>query len=995
MTNYENIIRKQPIIDALIQNGWTYQKGSQLPRLSTAEPLLLPYLRTAIKTLNPQAQLTDLETENLIEELRTKTISSGHAKDLLKMYRDGIPATPKKTGLLTYIKLFDEDPAKNTFTVADEITHTGHEEFIRCDILLYINGIPLVNIECKDPSSQSVTWADAYQQIRKYQTSVPELYKYVQIGIAADATIKYFPTTPWNTDLTIKIQEWNAGQNQIQNIIDLLTPSVLLNIIQNYTFIRQIGGNDTKVIPRNIQYRASEKIIRRVTDNLAGKTHKNKGLIWHWQGSGKTLTMIYAANKLYKNPLLEKPTILFITDRTDLEDQLAREYQNIAGLPPLKKIGTIQDLINALKADDYKGTRELMTVLVQKFKPGEFETIEKELKGISGTTIQNRKNIILFIDEAHRTQEGILSGEMRNKILTSAFAFAFTGTPNNVENGKNTFTEFSYPPEEEYLDKYDMGDSNKDGFTLPLTYQPCPFDANINAYHDAIEQFLDQYFEEIDELDRERIETNIKKRIKAYKIFLEHPEHIKKCAEHIAHHFTAKVEPRGFKALIVCSGRKACALYKQEIDRLLGPGIAEVVMTYQANEHDEILQKFQKEQHKRHKNLDETTFTNAYRDNYKEETLPKILIVTDKLLAGFDAPKLQTIYLDKLIKGNKLLQAITRCNRPYPGKEFGLVIDYAGVLTHIEKALQNYNRGALGGTILNKEEIAEVYVKEINELKAVFGDIETASPYTIEEALKYLMQNPELLKEFGKRLARLRNIRKIIESTPSVIDNEKTLDWFQRICDAYKKLDSDTNTLVVKEIDAIYTSIHQNVTPGTIREDLPAWTINNQYLSPKENPVKAVNIVFTLEKFIKVDKYRKPAYESLLAKIERAISEWREKKITDVQLCEIGPALIMEGNDIEEEAKNSKLSDIAFGVYTLIKSEWKEDTELKEEISSLDAALTANKLIFPGWQQQSTVAKEVEREIKSILRKYGKKHGKSIDEIDQLFDIITKGLMHT
>lgn len=994
MTNYENIIRKQPILDALVQYGWTYQKGSQLPRISTAEPLLLPVLRNAIQTLNQDAHLTDLETENLIEELRTKTTSSGHAKDLLKIYRDGIPATPKKTGLLTYINLFDENPAKNTYTVADEITHTGHEESIRCDILLYINGIPLVNIESKDPTSRNVTWADAYQQIRKYQTIVPELYKYVQIGIAADATIKYFPTSPWNTYLPVKIQEWNAGLDQIQNITHLLTPSALLDIIKNYTFIRQIGGNDTKILPRYIQYRASEKIISRVTENLAGTTDKNKGLIWHWQGSGKTLTMIYAANKLYKNPLLEKPTIFFITDRTDLEDQLAREYQNIAGLPPLNKIATIRDLISALKADDYKGTRELMTVLVQKFKPGEFETIEQELKIVSGTTIQNRKNIILFIDEAHRTQEGILSGEMRNKILTSAFAFAFTGTPNNAENGKNTFTEFSYPPDEEYLDKYDMGDSNKDGFTLPITYQPRLFDANISAYSDAIEQFLDQSFEDIDQLDREQIERNIKKRIKAYKIFLEHPDHIKKCAEHIADHFTEIVEPQGFKALIVCSGRKACVLYKQEIDRLLGPGIAEVVMTYQANEHDETLQKFQKEQRKRHKNLDETTFTNEYRDNFKEEPLPKILIVTDKLLAGFDAPKLQTIYLDKLIKGNKLLQAITRCNRPYPGKEFGLIIDYAGVLTHIEKALRNYNRGALGGTILNKQEIAEVYIKEIGELKVLFGDIDTSSPYTIEEALKYLMQNPEDLKEFAKRLARLTAVRKIIESTPAVIDNEKTFTWFCRICDAYKKLDSDTNSLVVKEDNAIYTAIHQNVTPGNIRDDLPTWTINNQYFSPKQNPVKAVNIVFTLEKFIKVDKYRKPAYESLLAKIERTISEWREKKITDVQLCEIGPALIMEGTVIEEEAKSSTFSDIAFGVYTLIKSEWGEDAELKEEISSLDTLLIEKKLIFPGWQQQPTVIKEVEREIKSILRKYGKKHGKSIDEIDQLFDIITKGLKY-
>lgn len=990
MTNYENLIRKKPIIESLQQKGWTYIPGKNLPR-TTAEPLLIPELKKAVSRINPDAHLTDIEIENLIEELRLKTTTSKGAKEILQYLRDGIPATPKKTGTVTYIHLISDDTYKNTYTIADEITHSGTEKTIRCDILLYINGIPTADIECKDPTSLSVTWADAYKQLQTYQQTVPELFKYVQIGIAADTVIRYFPTTPWNTSAPLKTAEWNIAENPLENIADLLSPVTLTKIIKNYTFIRTVKGIETKVLPRYIQYRAAEKIITRVKDNLTGKTDKNKGLIWHWQGSGKTLTMTYAANILYKLPALEKPTIFFITDRTDLETQLIQEYKGLAGLPAIRRITTIRQLITALSADNFKGRREIMTVLVQKFKPGEFEQIETELKNTANENITTRKNIILLIDEAHRTQEGILSGQMRNKILTNAFAFAFTGTP-NAGTDKNTFTEFSYPPEEEYLDKYDMGDSNSDGFTLPLTYQPRLFDGEITAYKDAIETFLNQYLDDIDDIDREKTETAIKKQIKAYKLFLEHPEHIKKAAADIAKHFKTIVEPAGFKAMVICTSRKACVLYKKELDKNLGNGIAEVVMTYQAAEKDECIRSFQKIQKSQHQNHDETAFTNEYRDNFKETPLPKILIVTDKLLAGFDAPQLQTIYLDKLIKGNKLLQAVTRCNRPAKNKEYGQILDYAGILQNIEKALQNYSRGALGGAIINKKELAEIYAKEIIQVKNIFGEIKCGAPEAIEEAVTFLIRNPDLLTEFLKRYSRLKRLRTIIESSAEVINSEPAFVWFTHICDAYKKLEADTGTPGI-EMEKVYKAVHENVTPGAVHENLPEYKINSARLkNPKPAP-KAANIAFALEKFIRVDAHRKPAYESLLDKIERTISEWREKNIDNIRLCELGHALLLEGEKIESESKNSGLTEISFGVLTLIKDLWAVNDLVTNEVAALDTDLKSKKLIFPGWQQQPTIVKEVEREIKSLLRRVGKKNNKSVEEIDELFDRITKGMM--
>ncbi|GCC11307.1 type I restriction enzyme EcoR124II R protein [archaeon] len=197
---------------------------------------------------------------------------------------------------------------------------------IRTDIMLYVNGIPLVNLELKDPTSFSQTWYDAYSQIKYYEKEIPELYKYVQIGVAAEQTARYFPIVSWQEEVKNHLWREGSARDDIDAIIEMLTPERLLDIIRNYIFYRVEMGEATKVIARYMQYRASEKIVPRVLNNLEGIEDKKKGLIWHWQGSGKTLTMIFAANKLYHQKQLENPTIFFIVNRNELEDQLLDEF---------------------------------------------------------------------------------------------------------------------------------------------------------------------------------------------------------------------------------------------------------------------------------------------------------------------------------------------------------------------------------------------------------------------------------------------------------------------------------------------------------------------------------------------------------------------------------------------------------------------------------------------------------------------------------------------
>ena len=235
-------------------------------------------------------------------------------------------------------------------------------------------------------------------------------------------------------------------------------PETLLNIIRNYLFIRIERGATTKVITRYMQYRAAEQISSRVLNNIEGKDPKNKGLIWHWQGSGKTLTMIFAANKLYRHPELQNPTVFFVVDREELETQLSDEF-NALDITKPEVVDSIYALRKIIQHDEYRGKRGIFITLIHKFRPEELSELQKELDVLSKTreTIQTRKNVILFIDEAHRTQYGTLAAQM-NEILKNAEAYAFTGTP-IAKTGRDTYGQFSYPPEEKYLDKYFMTDS--------------------------------------------------------------------------------------------------------------------------------------------------------------------------------------------------------------------------------------------------------------------------------------------------------------------------------------------------------------------------------------------------------------------------------------------------------------------------------------------------------------------------------------------------------
>ena len=728
--------------------------ADELEREATEEPLLTAAFIRALKRLNKDIGIGDDEVKQVINELKLRGSGSEDSKKILNYIKDGVPIKFEKERVVKYVKLFDYDNiTNNDFVISRQITHQAGDKQIRNDIILYINGIPLVNIECKNPASLTETWYNAFMQILGYERDVPELYKYIQIGVASDNKAKYFPTTPWQQDGEPRYYEWRDGsKDSIDSTIEMLMPENLLNINRNYLFMRIERGATTKVITRYMQYRAAEQIGNRVLGNIGGKIDKTKGLIWHWQGSGKTLTMIFAANKLYRHPTLANPTVLFVVDREELETQLSDEF-NALDITKPEVVDSIHALRRIIQHDECRGKRGIFITLIHKFRPEELAELQIELDTLSKTreTIQTRKNVLLFIDEAHRTQYGTLAAQMK-EILKSAQPYAFTGTP-VAKQGHDTYGEFSYPPDEKYLDKYFMTDSHRRWLHLKIAYQP-RLEEDVHLKKDMLEAFLEVNIEEIPENLQEIVEEKAKQKLNIAKVYLENPDRIKKVAQDIAAHFKENLDGR-FKAMVVAVNRLSCVRYKRELDRLLPKEYSEVVMTYNPLKDQKEIQDYFKEtiQQNHGKEIEDIRKENVTK--FKDETNPKILIVTDMLLTGFDAPILQTMYLDKPLKEHRLLQAIARTNRPFKDlKEAGLIIDYVGILKEFTRAFENYTKEDISGILINTDDLVKEFTQKLDETTALFADVpkDRYDRETMNKAFQTITSNEESYQKIPSKL---------------------------------------------------------------------------------------------------------------------------------------------------------------------------------------------------------------------------------------------------
>ena len=570
-----------------------------------------------------------------------------------------------------------DNPSRNVYEVTEEWAwHNGHYG-TREDVVFLVNGIPVLVIECKNANKDEAI-ALGIDQIRRYHRETPELFISQQLFTATDA-IGFSYGATWNT-VRRNIFEWKDGapgklETKVKSFCAI--PQVLA-FLKEYIVFAEKDEELNKYILRQHQTGAVDATVRRALD-----PERSRGLIWHTQGSGKTFTMIKAAERLFRAPGADKPTILLMIDRNELEDQMLKNLAAL-GLGNLEHATSITRL-NKLLRDDYRG---IIVTMIHKFRD-------------MPAGINTRPNIYVLIDEAHRTTGGDLGNYLMARLPNASY-IGFTGTPvDKTLYGKGTFKTFGCEDDKGYLHKYSIADSIEDGTTLPLYYQLAPNDLLVP--HETLEkEFLSlaeaEGVADIEELNR------ILDRAVNLKNFLKGRERIKFVAQFVAGHYLTNVEPLGYKAFLVGVDREACALYKQALDQFLPSDYSRVV--YTGNNNDSVLLK------KFH--LDQNQERQIRKSFGKLGEQPKILIVTEKLLTGFDAPLLYAMYLDKPMRDHTLLQAIARVNRPYENeaqemvKPHGFVLDFVGIFDKLERALA-----------FDSKEINAV-VKDIKLLKSLF-----------------------------------------------------------------------------------------------------------------------------------------------------------------------------------------------------------------------------------------------------------------------------------
>lgn len=986
--------------------GWKFISTDDLERDSFEEPLLLRNLMRKIKCIN-KTRLSSEDLNNVIKALKFKGTTQDGIKEILNYLKNGVSIKLERERTLERVQLFDYDNIENNeFIVTRQSHYINGEDHKIMDIVLYVNGIPLVNIECKNPTSFSEDWANAFKDIKEYEKAVPEVYKYIQIGVAAAEVARYFPVVPWQDDIRqIKVGEWKEeGLDSIDATIKMLSCQNLLDIIRNYLFYRIEFGNATKVITRYMQFRAVNKIAERVEGLIAGKEEKRRGLIWHWQGSGKTLEMIFAAYKLYHDPALENPTIFFIVDRRELEEQLSDEF-NALDITKPEVIGSIEELKKIVAHDGYKGRRGLFITLVHKFRPEELSELDKHLTELSAKqeTLKTRGNVVAFIDEGHRTQSGGMAAQMKSLLgEDTTFFFAFTGTPIcKPEKGIDTYRDFSYLPEEKYIDKYFITESWQDEFTVRIAYKPALADKegiHLNAV--MLDNFLKEKYQEIPEDIRESVEEGIKEKLSIVKAYLENPERIKMVAESIADHFKKNIDGK-YKALVVAVSREACVMYKRELDKHLPPEYSEIVMSYSDKKDSDAIKKYKAELIKRHNGMETDDIKKELINKFKEDDLPKIFIVKDMLLTGFNVPILQTMYLDQPLKEHRLLQAIARTNRPYKGvKEAGLIVDYIGILKDFNRAFEIYTQEEVKDVLYSVDELKKEFLDKLTQLLSIFDSLpkDKVDRKTLLQAIEILTFDEALCKHF---LGEFKTLRKLFELLGSeTIKAEKALEygWLSQIYASYIKIvlarGDDEKLYIEQYYKKTVDFIHKTTELKELDNALPAIEFNEKYIEvldekAKGKEEKAANLVFTLNRYVLVDRQKNTIYETVAERVEKLLDTWKQKAKNFEEIYNEGLAIWDDMMSIKARQKDLGFDDISYNLLLILEHQFGKQESLiddvKELYDGLDGIIGLKTRKFSNWATQVTVRKNVEKTIRKGIRKYVREYGLRIEDMEQLY----------
>ena len=846
--------------------GWTYRDETTMAEFNRPleDPLVEKLLIEAIVRINPEVT-NEEQTRPVVRALRG---AMAHPDPLtanrktLDLLRDGakvvlLPGQDAQT--VQFIAFDSERQHLNDFCATNQYRVQGVRQ-CRDDTVLLVNGIPLVVAEYKSYVTSGKDWREAVHQLHRYQRQAPLMLAPNVFCVAADeeefryGTVLFHDASKddierhldlWVRWLSLYPEHhswWNelAAANPddpleipVKGLLRL-KPAHVLDSLQHFVVFETKKGRTTKKIARYHQFEAVNQLLDRTVAQVKKtvSAQDRTGLIWHTQGSGKSLTMVFAGQKLRRHPALSNPTVLIVVDRRDLKTQLSDDF-DACDYPNVEKALGVQDLKHRLRTD-WRGT--LVTTLQS------FQRMD-DLDPLS------RDNIISLVDECHRSQTGSSKGSRESHALTmrvklrNAFRFGFSGTPidRTLQNTHRDFGPLKEGIQERYLSYYGIHRSIQDGSTLEVHYlrDTVPIEVDEEPLSVGFEKICEEM-----ELEDEEVKEFVQRQRSRWKELARHPDRVDVVVDKMLAHFLEHPDPSGFKAQLVTVDRKACAIFKDALDRRLRekglpPETTDVIISAAQNSEPDI-ERFEYPKTKQDDLIDyfklaPTEWEEWNRDRFgvdqKQWRPPlKILIVCDRLLTGFNAPVEQVMYLDKPLRDHNLLQAIARTNRPLPSmkKRTGIVVDYFGVFADLEKSL-NFDESVREESLIDWDRLRDTVPAEVARCMETFKGISLEDTRECLLSALRRLREPQTAKTFEQNFRSLERLWEAVSPDPCLYPHRLQYNWLcgtfvahrRRLRggrDTYGELSAKTKEL-----------IQEHTTFVEIAQSLPVLNINQEF----------------------------------------------------------------------------------------------------------------------------------------------------------------------
>jgi type I restriction enzyme R subunit len=966
--------------------GWKYRSEEEMEAFGrpVTDPLVEALLIPAIMRINRGVE-TEGQARMIVEAFRrimgTPDPLEANRRTLDAL-RDGIPVVLTPGQAATTTKLIEFNPSKQTlndFTVTNQYRVKGADT-CKADTVLLVNGIPLVVAEYKSLITSGHDWIEGVNQLHRYQLEAPAMLVPNIFGVAADEfEFRFGPVAfkiesqgdidaqrdqwkPWLSQFPARRLYWTLPDDQLDSdrvraaVQGLLRPCNVLDFLQHFVVFETKNGKTSKKVARYQQFEAANDIVDRAVE-LYGRdvtSQDRTGLIWHTQGSGKSLTMICAAYKLRRHPKLQNPTVMIVVDRRDLKTQISDDF-DACDYPSVVKAMGVEDLRGKIEG----GKRETIITTIQCFQR------------MDDLAPCQRDNTILLVDEAHRSQKGKGAGfaiTMRAK-LPKAFRFGLTGTPidRTMINTHRDFGPIKDGQQERYLSYYGIRRAIKDGATLEVCYKFCKVPIEVDE--EPLSIGFEQLCEEMEIEDEEEKEL-VQRKETRWKALARDPRRVGKVITQMVDHFLAHPDPSGFKAQLVAIDRQACSVYKDALDaelrkRGLPPEWSEVVISQGQNDPPELKRfhytKEQTDQIIDYFKLTPLEWEDWNRKQFGEDRskwkLPlKILIVCDRLLTGFDAPIEQVMYLDKPLRDHNLLQAIARTNRPLPqmDKRNGLVVDYFGVFEDLQKAL-NFDESIREEAVINWDRLKELVPEEIRRCLGFFKGIK------IEDTRDCLMEclrrlaDLQTAQDFEAQFKRTQVLWEALSPDECLYPYRHEYTWLCGIYVAHRRRNRrrpDTREELAaktRELIQAHTSFMD------IAEDVPVYRIDENYLMKVQELPTPMDRAAELEAALSRELAEDSGgflYKRLGERLQRIIELKEAGDQAALGLLQELQALVKEINDSKSEPKRLGLTEPGeYSLFTVIRdfAQVKDEALWVRAAKSMMVQLRRKQCLPPGW----------------------------------------------